>query len=193
MSYPTYSKNALSLSRSYDRALMLCESGFWYFRELQEYDPAEFGTFENEDDPAWVNHHLGMLQKSLEGMRWAVSSLIAKETESFCNVSLDENGYVIVPQSIRDLLPDFGDYTWIKLKWPVDKAYLAAKISEISEGRKAIAWGDEIFFFPQDMPDDFIEIWWRRLYGGPGPKDEMYPLYLERNEAYGWDCIGIER
>ena len=193
MIYPAYSENALSLSRSYDRAAMLCESGCWYFRDLKDSDPKDFGTFENEDDPAWVNHHLEMLNQSLAGMRRAVSCLIAEETKTFCNVELDEKGYVIVPDAIRELLPDFGECTWIKLGWPVDKAYLTAKIAEASEGRKAIAWGEEVFFFPSDMPDNFIEIWWRRLYGGPDANEEMYPLYLEINEAYGWDCIGIER
>lgn len=194
MKYPKYSEKVVSLARAYDRADMLCRSGLWYFHDLKDDEPQVFGTFENEDDPAWVNHHMEMLDQSLEGMRRALGELIVQETQTFCLVELDADGYVVMPDAIKALLPDDTDYVWLKqLGWPVDKTVLAARVAEISEGRKAIVWDDEVFFFPHDMPDDFIEVWWRRLYSGPSRSDTLYPLYLEANKSYGWDCVGIER
>lgn len=192
MKFPIYSTHVVSLARAYDRAVMLCESGFWYFHEIKEYDPQAYGTFDNGDDPAWINHHLEMLEQSLEGMRRALGALIVQETKSLCLVELYENGHVVVPDTVRALLPGLMDAVYLgKLNGPVDRSVMAARVAEISDGRKAIVFDDEVYFFPHDMPDDFIEIWWRRVFSGAG--DTLYTLYLEANKSYGWDCIGIER
>ena len=160
MKYPIYSVHVVSLARAYDRAVMLCESGFWYFHKIKENDPQAFGTFENGDDPAWINHHLEMLEQSLEGMRRALGALIVQETQSLCLVELDENGHVVVPDAVRALLPDFMDSEYLgQLNGPVDRSVMAARVAEISDGRKAIVSDDDVYFFPPDMPDDFIEIW----------------------------------
>jgi hypothetical protein len=195
MKYPAYSENVVSLARAYDRADMLCKSGFWYFHYLKEADPQAFGTFENLDDSAWVNHHLEMLEESLGGMRKVLSDLIVQETKPFCSVEIDKNGYVVVPDTIQALLPDFFvDSVYLgELNGPVDRSVMAVRVAEISEGRKAIVYDDDVHFFPHDMPTSFIEIWWRRLISGPGETDTLYPLYLKANVSYGWDCVGIER
>lgn len=195
MKYPNYSSHVLSIARAYDRAVMICEAGYWYFHDLKEIDPKTFGTFEKGRSPAWINHHLEMLNQSLEGMRRALGALIVQETQSLCLVELDQNGDVVVPDAVRALLPDhWDDSVYLgQLNGPVDRSVMASRVAEISDGRKAIVWDDDVHFFPHDMPDAFIEIWWRRLFGGPGRDDTLYPLYLEANNLYGWDCIGIER
>ncbi|MBX8557014.1 hypothetical protein K5D56_26205 [Pseudomonas cichorii] len=194
MKYPTYSEFTVSLARTYDRADILCKSGAWYFHCLKEDDPETFGRFENLDEPAWVNNHLESLAQSLPGMRRALSDLIVQETKPFCSVEIDNDGYVVVPDEMKALLPEFLSSVYLgKLNGPVERSVMAERVLEISEGRKAIVWDDDVFFFSYDMPSNFIEIWWRRMYGGPGRDDTLYPLYLEPNKLYGWDCIGIER
>lgn len=193
MQYPEYSDNVVALARAYDQADMLCRSGLWYFQQMKEDSPGEFGTFENEDDPAWVNHHMEMLDGSLAGMRKVLATLIIQETQPLCQVELDDQGYVIMPTMIKALLPDPDAYKTVKVGWPVDQTSVADQVAAMSEGRKAIVWYDEVFFFPKDMPSSFIEVWWRRFFRGPDRDCRMYPLYLKVNDAYGWDCIGIER
>ena len=194
MKYPTYSETAVALARAYDRADMLCKSGFWYFHHLKEADPQAFGTFENLDDSAWISHHLESLDKSMEGMRRALSELIVQQTQPFCAVDIDQNGYVVVPDAIEALLQGSMDSIYLgELKGGVERSVMAARVAEIIDGRKAIVWDDDVYFLPRDMPNDFIEIWWRRLDNGPGMDDTLYPLYLEPNRLYGWDCIGIKR
>jgi len=172
---------------------MLCRSDLWYFQQMKEDEPGAFGTFENEDDPAWVNHHMEMLDGSLAGMRKVLATLIIQETQPLCEVELDDDGYVIMPAAIKALLPDPDAYETVKVGCTVDQTSVADQVTAMSEGRKAIVWYDEVFFFPKDMPSSFIEVWWRRFFKGPDRDCGMYPLYLKANDAYGWDCIGIER
>ena len=196
MKSPAYSDSLVALARRFDRALTACQTGEWHFHYLERDYPEAYGNDPEIDQAPWAKHHLAQLWQSLPGMHQALSALIAQETAPFCQVHLDGEGIVIVPEPIRHLLAGMEEYDY-ETSWkdglPVRGNELIERMKELSKGRQIVLWDDEVYYLPLGMPGSFFEIWWRRLWSGPNRHDALYPLILTPNAAYGWDCIGIER
>ncbi|ASJ88619.1 hypothetical protein [Pseudomonas aeruginosa] len=194
MNYPTYSDNLVALSRAYDRAYMLTESGFWHFSYLKDDYPAAYGG--EDGHSAWTENHMDLLAGSLPAFNKALSDQIALETAPFFPVELDDKGIVIMPKQVEKWLesmhdPDVGLLYDGKRRRSDEE--LKIEMKGRSAGRKIVLWERDVFYLPLGMPDSFFEIWWRRLWQGPSVGMALYPLILTPNVDYGWDCIGIER
>lgn len=184
-----YTDAVVELVRTLDHADVMVRALYWHFGELRE-DAPEF--FEGVGSVGrWSKGNFENFVATVPGLRSAFVSILKVQSPGI-EVTTDRIGdattagiaeFISHWMATRTIGP--GDQP------PEATVVLPDKVSVAAEGRRVILFDGEAIFVPEGVSDSFVEVWFRRGFGGwrdGGP----YPLYLVKR-GYGWQGYGVER
>lgn len=183
LNLPNYSDKLVNLARAYDRASLVCKTAAWHLSDLREYNPDCYGS--DDDMAAYTEKRIDLLDSILPELLSTLNMYIQEESAAFFNVELS-SGEMIFPNEVYDALKPYMHWVCHNNSVEICKE----NASKLSKDNHVIIFDDEVFILPKSYPASFIEVWWRRWWGG---SEGLYELCLVPNPEYGWDCYGHER
>lgn len=186
---PSYSDALVGFVRALDSAEMAVRTGRWHFGDLDIFEPDVMAN--REDVPSWARQSLEVFADQLPTLRSMFRNMVGQES----------NGLLIEANDLLDAVPPSFVEAAFK---PVLAGYIKHRPALISaldglpeslvaavKGQRAVYWDGEVYLIPNDFPDSFVEVWFRRSVGY-WEDGGAYPLRLEKR-SYGWQAFGIER
>jgi hypothetical protein len=189
---PHYSPVLVGLVRSLDAAEMAVRTVGCHFGDMEMLPETEM------DDPesvaSWANMNVNAFGDSLPVLRELFRKMVKAE-----NI-----GVVIEANALGDacappfVLAVFDPIQESLLKHRPSSDIAIATLTNLPDsvkveagGSKVVYWDGEVYVIPADVPDSFVEVWFRRAFGY-WHDGGAYPLRLDRRN-YGWQAFGIER
>lgn len=189
---PQYSPNLVGIVRALDAAEMAVRSTLWHFDDhaMSPDDPMK----DPESLASWASQNVEALGKSLPALRQLFHQMVSAETPGI-EIERNRLGDACPPPFVQAVF-DPMEATIVR-HLPASDIAIAA-LPTLPESVKAqtgdsrvVYWDGEVYVIPRDVPDSFVEVWFRR---GTGYWDDggAHPLRLEQR-SYGWQAFGIER
>lgn len=185
---PRYSQDLVELVRMYDRAELAVRTSSCLYASLREDD--EYYVDGDDSFPDWANVRLNLLAIQLPSMKNVINKLITSESKPWFDCEINENGNLLLPPLISELFTDLPRFHYNPQTLDGTakaKLYVADNYVLLFEG--------EGYVVPRAVPEDIIEIWWRRQFYDTFEQfsnQSHYTMALAHNAAYGWDCYGHE-
>ena len=188
LSYPTYSDHLIALARAYDRAVLAVRASNWHLSSLR--DDSDFFAEGDDSLSDWTRVRIEILADQLPAMVLSINSMIIAETKPWFEISAASGAEISMPEEIRTLLKDIDSKSFHYQERFKDEA-VAGVTPSLVENYLILFEGDG-YLIPREIPQSFIEIWWRR-YWYSSLQGNYYEMAMVQNPAYGWDCYGHER
>lgn len=189
---PSYSAALVGIARALDAAEMAVRSSLWHFDDhaMEPDEPMK----DEESVASWACQNVGALSNTLPALRTLFREMVAAENVGV-EIQCNRLGDARPPQFVLAVL----DPLQIPLVSTPDGTdrYITA-LTELPDALKAqvgdsrvVYWDGEVYIIADNIPDSFVEVWFRRSMGY-WVDGGAYPLRLEQR-SYGWQAFGIER
>lgn len=189
---PRYSAALVGMVRALDAAEMAVRSSLWHF-DWHATEPHE--PMQDELSVAcWACRNVEALDDALPALRALFREMVAAENVGV-EIHSNQLGDACAPEFVLALLDPLRIPT---IRTPKGTETHVTALTELPNAIKAqvgdtrvVYWDGEVFIIADNIPDSFVEVWFRRSMGS-WDDGGAYPLRLEQR-CYGWQAFGIER
>ena len=194
--YPEYPAELISLVRLIDRADCAFRVTNSDYSNVQFDSPRLY-------QKSYEHSHMFLhaLNSSVIAARALLLTLV-KHYSPGVLIEARQNGDAELPVCWQPVFIGIQECSMISVPKPSHEALIHALdevgISNLAPGQRVILSDNEAYLVPADLPDSFIEMWWRRSMTwtpGSGFSDDpgsAYHVYME-SRAYGWQVYAVER